>query len=507
MGVASQKFNLSLRLIAKSSVIVFLGIIISKLLTYLYRVIIARVFGPEIYGLFALALMTVSLILMFANIGLPEGLLRYLAFYRGKRDYRKISYLFRTSAAAILFTSVVCGIILYILSETIALRIFHNPLLTSFIRFFSITIPFSSLAGIFLSALLAFEKVAWNSFLNNFFQNFIKVALLILFIFIGLTSEAVILSYILSSAFLFIAAYLITKRFIPVIYRRYSLHLSIKKKIIREVFAYSWPIIFLGTLYTLFNWTDSFVIGYYMTAADVGFYNAAFTLLALFGIAPEIFKQLFFPLIVKEFSKKNLVTIKELSQQVGKWIFILNVPLFLILIIFPGTIINIIFGAQYLVAENVLRILAIGGLFSSLSTILTNLLSMKGKSRLILLNTIIISLSDLVMNIILVPRFGLYGAAASTTFNLIIMNIILFIEVRHYVGIIPLRRKMLRVAVISLVPLILLLFVKKIILINIVSLVLTAIFFGLFYIALIVLTGCLDRHDWDILSSLQYFRK
>src|SRR3989344_3674715 len=54
MFMSQQKKNISrdLVLIAQSSIIVFMGIGASKLLTYIYRIIIARSFGPESYGLF-----------------------------------------------------------------------------------------------------------------------------------------------------------------------------------------------------------------------------------------------------------------------------------------------------------------------------------------------------------------------------------------------------------------------------------------------------------------------
>ena len=52
----NNEFDSNLKLIAKSSVIVFAGIFLSKIFTYLYRIIIAREFGPEAYGLFSLAL-------------------------------------------------------------------------------------------------------------------------------------------------------------------------------------------------------------------------------------------------------------------------------------------------------------------------------------------------------------------------------------------------------------------------------------------------------------------
>ena len=85
-NIIKEKINIdkSLKLIAKSSIIILCGIFISKLLTYIYRIIIARTFGPEIYGVFSLILMIVGILTPIINLGLNEGLLRFISLSRGK---------------------------------------------------------------------------------------------------------------------------------------------------------------------------------------------------------------------------------------------------------------------------------------------------------------------------------------------------------------------------------------------------------------------------------------
>ena len=80
----NEIFNSSLRRVAKSSFIVFFGIIFSKLITFIYRVIIAKNLGPEPYGLFSLAFIISSIFIAISCFGLHEGVLRYVSFYRGK---------------------------------------------------------------------------------------------------------------------------------------------------------------------------------------------------------------------------------------------------------------------------------------------------------------------------------------------------------------------------------------------------------------------------------------
>ena len=259
-----------------------------------------------------------------------------------------------------------------------------------------------------------------------------------------------------------------------------------------------------GVINTILFWIDSFSIGFFRNTSEVGLYNVAVPLAALLGFFPELFIQLFFPLITKEYSKKNIPLIKELSKQLGKWIFMLNLPLFIILFLFPGAIINILFGKEYILAENSLRILSLGT-FVATSTIYIsdNLLAMKGKSKLILANILIAAIINILLDIFLVPKYGINGAAIATAIVHILLGFAILFEAKYYSSIVPVRRKMFKILFISLIPTILLIFLRKIIPINLISIVLLGILFLFLYILLIFITNCLDKNDFMILKSIR----
>ena len=143
---------------------------------------------------------------------------------------------------------------------------------------------------------------------------------------------------------------------------------------------------FLGLVTVLFSSVSSFLLGYFKTAAEVGVYNVAFTIMELLGVVPALFLQLLFPLITREYSRGNHTLIKELTKQIGKWIFILNLPFIILTILFPEAIINILFGSAYIAAKTSLRLLSVGLFFYYISVISENLLSMAGKSKATLFN-------------------------------------------------------------------------------------------------------------------------
>ncbi|MDO8460022.1 MAG: flippase [Nanoarchaeota archaeon] len=487
----------SLKLLVKTSVIVFIGVALSKILAYAYRIIIARYYGAETYGLFSLALMVIGLVGTVATLGLTQGVLRYAPLYRAKKKAQAIKYLHRFSVSILLFTSIISGGLLYLFSEYISITFFHNPTLIIYLKIFSFLIPISAISNLYLSFLRAYEQISWYSFIFNVAQNVAKVLVLVILVLIGVGGIATVYSQFIATTVVLIIAYVACRYSLSEIFGKYSL--KNKKAVITEVFSYSYPIILVSIISTMFYWVDSFTLGYFLDAKAVGIYNAAVPIALLFYFVPELFMQLFLPLITREYGKKNLPLIKELSKQVGKWIFVVNLPLFILIMAFPGAIINIFFGSEYLVAQNALRFLALGSFISSIFTISQNTLSMAGKSKAILIATIFTSIINLSLNILLIPKYGLTGAAIATAVSFIILSLIFFIQSYHYLSVAPFRKKMVNITLSALISLAFLLLVKSLISITIFSMIILSLMFLLIYIGLLFITRSLDKYDKNII--------
>ncbi len=503
MDEENQLFQASLKLLAKTSLFVSLGFVLSKIMSYIYRIAVARAFGAEDYGAFSLALMIATLGIAIASFGLPEGLVRYIAFYRGAKDIASIRYTVKNVLIFLLISSSILSLLLFMFSDMIAVSFFKDLRLSLFLKLLSFFIPIAIFSNAFLSIIRAFEKINWYSFINNIFGNGVRIGVFFALVLWGVGNSSIIVSYGLGWLAIGIFSFVVWKQAIPESFGESGIGKEKKRKIVKEVYAYSWPLMFFASLSSIFYWMDSLALGYFKGVAEVGFYNAAVPIAFIFNIAPEIFIQLFFPMVSKEFSRKNFHVVKELSKQVGKWIFILNVPLFVLIFLYPGAFINILFGPEYIVAANALRILMVGTFVSSLLIISSNLLSMIGKSKLILFNIIAASLLNFVLNAVLIPRYGLEGAATATTISLIALNIALLFEARHYTSIVPLRRKLLRVVLVSSLPTVVLVFVKQFIHLSLFTMILQGLLFLFLYIFLIIMTGCLDKNDLAVLEGIK----
>lgn len=498
----NEKLNNSLNLLAKSSTIVFIGIIFSKSFIYAYRIIIARHFGPEIYGLLILSTMIIAWLISLSSFGLIDGILRFVSFYRGKNEIEKIRYVFSWSKQIFLIFSISFAIILFFSSGFIAEHIMHNSELDPFLKIFSFLIPLAVFGNTFLSIIKAYEMIKLHTFILNILENSIKILFLIFFIFIGLKKEAVIFSYFLAIFTTFLASYYVCKTKIKGLFKKYNLTSEQRDELRNKLINYSFPLLFSGVMYSLIYGADSFLIGYFKDIYQVGIYNSAVPIALIINIIPGLFITLFFPLINKEYAKNNIKLIENLSKQVGKWIFLMGVPIFILILLFPEFILNLLFGEEYIIAADALRILSVGALFSATFSIPNQLILMKGKSKTILFDLSASVILNLLLNLLLIPNYGIVGASIATTISSIFLGLLYLYQCNHYLFIIPFKKQSFISFIFSIFSIGVIIYLNTKILMNIYSFAILSLFFILSYLFFILLFG-IDKNDLIIIKSIR----
>lgn len=503
------EFESSLKLIAKTSIIAFIGLILSKLFGYIFRVIIARNFGPEVYGLFSLSLTISGFFIAIAAMGFLDGLLRYIPLLRSKKDFNEIRYLFKRTTQYFLIIGIIAALILYFSASLISVNIFHDVKLIIFLKIISALILINLFLNAIFAALRGFERIGWLTFFYHILNNGLRVLVLVLLLVLGFKSPTLSVWSVVIAALLTLASsyifcrYKLNQLFGSYVKKDYS---SLRKEFIN----YSWPIMFYSIVSTIFYWIDTFSLGYYKSTVEVGLYNAAVPIAMLIIIMPDLFSMLFFPLINREYSNKNFKLIEQLSKQVTKWIFMATLPIVILIFFFPGAALNIIFGPEYIKAENALRLLLIGSFINSLFTVPSNLISMIGKSKVILFNLASATIMNLVLNYLLVPMptifsidnsSGMVGAALATLISIIFLNVLFLFEIKRFLSFLPFRRKMIPIGLIALFSTIVLFYLRNNININIFTICLISGLFLLLYAFLIIITRSLDENDWMIIRS------
>ena len=296
--------------IAKGAIFVFFGIIISKLLTYIWRVLIARYIGSDAYGIFSLAFALIGIGGVFAILGFGDGLFRYTSFYLAKKKYNDAKgvmlFVFSINTVSILITSA-C---LIFFSKSIALYFFHDAFLIWPVYIVAAILPFYVYSIHFLTLLTVKLRVDYHAFIKNIAEGIIKIFITLLFIYLGYTTLAPLLGYFVAmiGVFLMSAYFLFFRTDYGVIIKEKAKYHS------NELIAYSVPLMFTGVVSIFISYTDTLMIGYFKGVVQTGIYNASLPTAQIISIA-SCFSVLFYPLFVENYSKKKSREMK----MIGIW--------------------------------------------------------------------------------------------------------------------------------------------------------------------------------------------
>lgn len=490
----------SLKVITKGAGIVFASMFISKALTYFYRVIVARI-GTEEYGLLSLGIAALGIASTLSLLGLSGGVSRYVPYYRGKEDEQRIkgtiTSALKISAPSIVFLSSV----MFFYSGWISVNLFHNVALVPILKILSFIVPFSALSAIFLATLVGFKKIEYYVFTKNIFESVILLIITIVLVYFGFGLLGATFAYALAiiSTFL-LSFYFLERKTFPIFRTKVK---SIPMR--RELFSYSWPLIFSAIFGMIIAWTDTLMIGYFLSTSEVGIYNAALPTAALMLLIPAALLSLFFPVVTELYSKGKKQELENVYKTTTKWIFFANFPMFLLMVIFSKQILRVLFGQEYIAAAFALSILTLAYFVNSLFRTSGAILSMIKKTKLLLLISIISAGSNVILNYNLIPIYGIAGGAIATGVSFMISGIFHGFFAYHFMKMQPITKHYLKsiasgiVSALVVYQLTRLLFTPT----PLYALVLMFVLFLSIYILMLLMLRGFEEDDIEIIKAIQ----
>lgn len=487
--------NPYLNIIAGGALITLIGVFISKLFNYAYRLIISRL-GTENYGIISLATAITAILAIFTSIGLDFGVVRYVAYYKSKNDVARLKGTFLSAIKISLFLGIIFSVVLFFISDFISKNFFQNPNLSVVLKIFSLVLVFEAIRRIITETLRAFQEIKYYVITRNIIEPVFNFLLALLFIFLGYGLIGVSFAYVAAIFISFVVAfYLLEKKVFPMFNSKISALYENK-----ELLSYSMPLLFSTALARFLVWLDIIFLGFFKTASDVGIYNTAIPTSQLLLMAPTIFLGLFVPVVTELIAKNNHEEIKNIYQTTTKWIVFINLPISIFFIINSREMLRILFGPEYSTGYIALIILTIGNLASSLFYGSRYMLDSLKKTRFILLNTIIITVINIILNLLLIPKYGIMGAAIATSSTVALFGVLNFARVYTINKINIFNVNYIKSIIATLIAILSLIFLFKVT--GFKSLILSFVFFMVIYSVVMIITKAMSKDDIELIKTI-----
>jgi O-antigen/teichoic acid export membrane protein len=419
---------------ASDATIAGIGDIVTNGVNYASGIIITRCIGPEGFGVFSLAFTIANLVGILSRVGTERTVLRYVALYNGLGDTRRAKGVIAFSTRTAIALGLLCGLLLFISSNFLSAQVFHEPDLSISLKIFASIIPSLAVLLVWLGALQGFQAIRARVFVEKILLPGVRLALLIAFLLLGwkllgvlsATATAIFLSSLVALYYL-ISLFPFHKRG------------PILKLETREWLLFSLPLLLEMLLLFAMRGVDTLILGYFRNSFEVGIYNAVLRIAPMITIPLAAVNVIFAPMISEMYGKGQLDRLEVVFKLVTKWIFLTSFPIFLVIVVF-GEPVLYIFGAEFSVGAPALRILSAGYLVDASVGSVGFMLAMTGRPRVILINSVLLSIANLALNILLIPQYGILGAAIAVGTAAAAINLLRLGEVYYFLKMHPYRR-------------------------------------------------------------------
>ena len=423
--------------IAKQGAITFVGKVLSRVAGFVFLLVVTRLIGPSTYGAFVLATAIISFANRIFGLSIDRSVDYFIPEYLSNGEYGKAKSVL-VNAFLIGTIGGILGIAVIFIASNQLSKLSNKPKLVSILPILSLIIPLAIYNSILLNSFSSIKKLKYRVYTEDVARSAGKILITAGLLMLGLEATGLALGHLLALLLsVLVGFYFLLKNYENVI------HGEIKPISTKEMLSYSLPLVFSGLIFSLVGQIDYLVIGYYTTTDAVGRYRvgyqlASYLLIGLLALTPIIK-----PLISEE--KNNAGAIRARYQLATRWITMITLPMGVTLALAPQLYLSVLFTAQYATAGSSIVILIAGYIFNSAIGPEGKIIQGLGHTRLTLFNSIVLLVINGSLDVLLVPRLGIIGAAIGTASALSIAGIVGVIEVYYLRRIHPFTTNLIKI--------------------------------------------------------------
>lgn len=389
-------------------------------------IILARALGPEGYGIYAFAFSLVTLLALPANAGMPMLITREVARYEFREEWGRIrGLLARTNQAVVILALCIVPV-----AAGVAWIAFRREELGSMqlLTFFWALplVPLMALGRLRGAALRGLRRVVQGQLPEHIVRPGLQlVAVGTLWYAGSLTPSRAMGMHVLASGGAFLVGVVMLLRALPRgVWRGPAVHET-----------HSWaasllPLSLLAGLQLINQQAGVVALGLLATKEEVGIYKASVQGATFVSSALIAVNMVAAPHFARLYEARDLGRLQDVVTANSRLMLAFALPPSLALVGFSGTLLQVVFGAEYGPGRVALAILGVGQLMSASFGPVVYLLNMTGNERQTLRAIGLGACMNILLLAGLVPLFGLNGAAVATAGAMLVWNVLMWHFVR-----------------------------------------------------------------------------
>lgn len=486
----------SMKKMAAGAGVSLFGTILARGLDFFKQVAMARFLGAQLFGLYALGWNTLRLVGILATAGLHTGVMHFATAYHHKNNGAFKSVIIRSILISFAIGWAIT-LVLILIAPWLTTTLFNSPEFLNPFRVFALMLPFLGALRVAATATRISQRMQYAILAEDIIQSTVNLILFTIFYLVGWR----LLGAIISTVIAYIAALVLAIYFLYKLFGEEFRNSSHQLVSDRTLLTYSMPTAFAEFSGALITRVDRIFLGYFRTSAEVGVYQAAAQLSVIMASVLYAFNMILMPMISEQFHKKDMRQLEELFRVNTKWGIYSVVPLVLIIGFASEDIMVVLFGAEYLAGATALLILTVGQFINIATGATATILIMTGNQTRWFRLSMIMMFINLALNLLLIPKWGLNGAALVTSITISAQFIVGLIMIYRILHIWPYDRRYIKGIMSALIVCGALFIVGTIDLSPLINLLVTTIISIVGFYGLLLIFG-LDPEDKTFISQI-----
>lgn len=416
--------DVDLREVLRGSALAFVIKIAAAIAAFGMNVAISRLLGVDQAGLFFLAYTIVFILASLCRLGLDQTLVRFIAARHAMEDWAGLRLVFSLGMSWTFLAAISTAMLLWLFADVLAVHAFHRPEFASVLRIGAPVIPVMALFNLQARALQGVKRIVQS---QSLFSLNLPLGLTVPLMLFTPTDARTATGLLLVSATLTLCIGLWWWRTVP--------HgiVPAEKIDTHAILASCLPLLAVVALNQTVTWSSQILLGIWTAPAEVAIFNAAQRTALLISLVLIAVNSIAAPKFAAMYRLGQRESLRKTAINSTRMMLLFALVPFA-LIQFGAEWILWLFGAEFQAGAGVLRILALGQFINVATGSVGSLLSMTGHERLLRNNVAVAAVIALGGGVLLIPLYGLIGAAIATAAGLATQNLLCVWQVRRVLG-------------------------------------------------------------------------
>ena len=407
------------------------GTAFSSVVRLVAALLLARWLGAEGYGLYILTISVGFAASSFASMGLDVAMERFIAVFARRDDEAGARGALQVGVVGTLIPGLVVAVGVVVFSDAIAVRVFDEQTLTPLLALAAVMAVVIGLSTLLVAVLVGCKRIDQSALADHVIQPVSRLAFLLLLAPLGMTpflaGVAFLLSYLVSIG----AMLTFIDRRIPLA----SLSRPARRDV-REIGAFAFPFWLTGFLRILRTRIQPLLLGVVSTVASVGVLSVVTSVSSVGRLANASINTALRPTLAQLHDIGDAREVGRLYVATTRWTLSVSLPVFVYTLLVSGSLLNL-FGSSFTTGATALVIASSAEVVNASTGMSGAIIAMSPHNKLKVANATAWMVISLVANVIMIPLWGVTGAAIAILVSTVLINLIRVVQLWMIMRILP----------------------------------------------------------------------